>query len=131
MEKTSVTHSTFVIEHNYPTSPERIFAALPIRPRNGAGLRIAKKGGAEVFEIDFRVGGNERTTRRLSVATPFPAVALTNYTTYQYIVPNCRVVIAYTMTLGENRISASLDTFELVPMEKGINLVFTEQSSLL
>ncbi len=28
MEQLSVTHSTFVIERSYPTSPERVFAAF-------------------------------------------------------------------------------------------------------
>ena len=28
MEKLSVTHSTFVIERSYPTTPERVFAAF-------------------------------------------------------------------------------------------------------
>jgi hypothetical protein len=43
-------------------------------------------------------------------------------------VPNRRVVIPDTMTLGENRISASLATFELVPKGNGTDLVFTEQA---
>jgi hypothetical protein len=39
------------------------------------------------------------------------------------------VVLAYTMTLGERRISASLATFELVPTEKGTDLIFTDQGA--
>jgi uncharacterized protein YndB with AHSA1/START domain len=44
-------------------------------------------------------------------------------------VPNRRIVIAYTMTIGDQRVSASLATFEFLPAEKGANLVFTEQAA--
>ncbi len=79
--------------------------------------------------MDFRVGGNELTQRRMGNNTPFPGVALTNHTNYQDIVPNKRVVFAYTMTLGEKRISASLVTVELLPTEKGTDLIFTDQGA--
>jgi uncharacterized protein YndB with AHSA1/START domain len=56
-------------------------------------------------------------------------VALTNHSNYQDIVPNRRVVMAYTMTLGDQRISASLATFELLPTERGTDLIFTDQGA--
>ncbi|HMD43457.1 MAG TPA: SRPBCC family protein [Candidatus Acidoferrum sp.] len=129
MDKRSVTHGTFVIERNYPTSPERLFAALADPAKKRRWFADSEGGEAEVFEMDFRVGGNERTTRRMPAGSPFPGVALTNHSTYQDIAPNRRVVIAYTMTLGDNRISASLATFELLPAEKGTDLVFTDQGA--
>ena len=129
MDQRSVTHGTFVIERNYPTTPERLFAALADPAKKRRWFADSEGGEAEVFEMDFQVGGKERTTRRMPAASPFPGVALTNHSTYQDIVPNRRVVIAYTMTLGENRISASLATFELLPAEKGTDLVFTDQGA--
>lgn len=129
MNQQSVIHSTFVIERHYPATPERVFAAFadPAKKRRW----FAEGGSSEVeeFQMDFRVGGNERTIRRFKEGTPFPGVALTSLTNYQDIVPNRRVVFVYTMTLGERRISASLATFELLPVEKGTNLVFTEQAA--
>ncbi len=128
MAKSLVTHSTFVIERTYPTTPEKVFAAFADPAKKRRWYANSESGDAEVFEMNFEVGGKERTVRRLPAGTPFPGAALTNHTNYQDIVPNHRVVIAYTMTLGEHRISASLATFELVAAEKGTDLIFTEQS---
>lgn len=128
MEKQTVTHSTFVIERTYPVAPERVFAAFADPAKKFRWFAEAHKS-PEVLEFDFRVGGKERTQSRLGPETPFPGVALINHTTYQDIQPNGRVVFAYTMTVGENRISASLATVELVPSGVGTHLIFTEQAA--
>ena len=78
---------------------------------------------------DFRVGGEERTQTRLGPNTPFPGVPLTNHSIYQDIQTNKRIVFAYTMTLGDYRISASLATVEFVPIENGTSLLFTDQGA--
>jgi uncharacterized protein YndB with AHSA1/START domain len=127
MEKQTVTHSTFVIERNYAASPERVFAAFADPAKKRRWFRESRE--TEEFEMDFRVGGNERSVTRLGPNTPFPGVIVTNHTNYQDIVPDRRIVFAYTMTLGEHRISASLATIELAPNGNGTDLVFTEQSA--
>ena len=129
MSERSVTHATFVIERSYPTPPQRVFAAFsdPVKKRRwfagGEGKQV------DAFEMDFRVGGKEVMTVRLPETTPFPDLPCTNDTTYQDIEGESRIVIAYTMTLGGRRISASLATFEFLAMDKGTNLVFTEQAA--
>lgn len=129
MEDRSVTHSTFVIERSYPVPIERVWAALsdPARRRRW----YAEGGSREVlaFETDFRVGGRERTHTRFAEGSPFPGATLTNHTTYQDIVPNRRIVLAYTMSLNDHCFSASLATFELQATETGTNLVFTDQGA--
>ena len=45
------------------------------------------------------------------------------------IIPDTRIVLAYTMSVKGARISASLGTFELVPISEGTRLVFTDQSA--
>jgi uncharacterized protein YndB with AHSA1/START domain len=129
MEKRSVTHGTFVIERSYPTTPERVFGAFSDPTKKRRWFADGEGPQTEQFELDFRVGGNERTVRRMGDNTPFPGVALTNHTNYQDIVPNHRIVFAYTMTIGDRRISASLATVEFVPTEKGTDLIFTDQGA--
>lgn len=129
MEKQTVTHSTFVIERSYSAAPERVFAAFadPVKKRRWYAELDNRQ--PEKYALDFRVGGTELTKSKLGPNSPFPGVAVTNHTTYQDIQPNRRIVFAYTMTLGENRISASLATVELVPSAGGTHLIFTEQGA--
>src|SRR5262245_48551765 len=129
MEERSVTHSTFVIERSYPAAPERVFAAFadPVKKR-----RWYAEGGShdvEGYEMDFRVGGTERSRYRFRAGTPFEGTKLGCDTTYQDIVPNRRIVIAFTMVFGDKRISASLATFEFLPTKTGTDLIFTEQGA--
>jgi hypothetical protein len=44
-------------------------------------------------------------------------------------VPNCRIVTASTMSLGERRISASLVTFEFLQTAQGTDLICTHQGA--
>ena len=128
MQERSVTHSTFVIERNYPASPERLFTAFadPIQKRRwfveGEGFEV------EDFKMDFRTGGSEQARFRAQ-SGPLKGAVFTNNTSYQDIVPNRRIVMAYTMANGEKRISASLATFELLSAKQGTDLVFTEQAA--
>jgi uncharacterized protein YndB with AHSA1/START domain len=78
------------------------------------------------FEMDFRIGGEERSRfryigdRTLHDGTPMGSVG-----SFQDIVPERRIVFAYTMTVAEKRTSVSLGTVELLPSEKGTDLIYT------
>lgn len=129
MEERSVTHSTFVIERRLAAAPERVFAAFANQDQKRRWYAAERNMSLEKFEMDFRAGGRDQACFRFQEGSPFPGIPLLYDTTYQDIIPNRRIVIAYAVTLGERRISASLATFELLPSDGGTELVFTEQGA--
>jgi uncharacterized protein YndB with AHSA1/START domain len=126
MTERSVTHATFTIERNYDASPARVFRAFsdPIAKRRwfaeGEGWHI------DSYELDFKVGGLETSRFRFGDGPPMRYDAV-----IQDIVPNERIITAYSMMIGEKRISASLATTEFKPAASGTRLVFTEQGAFL
>jgi uncharacterized protein YndB with AHSA1/START domain len=124
MEINRATHATIILERKFAVPPERVFAAFadPAKKRKwfteGEGFKI------DSYELDFRVGGREITRMHFS---DFPAC--TNDTYFLVIVPNHRIVIAYTMTMDNHAFSSSQATFELIAGEDGTTLVFTEQAA--
>ncbi|MGH6891354.1 MAG: SRPBCC family protein [Dongiaceae bacterium] len=126
MTERTVTHATFSIERSYDAAPARVFRAFedPVAKRRwfaeGEGWSV------EQFDVDFKIGGYERSRFRFKDGPP-----IRNDTIYQDIVPDQRIIIAYSMTIGEDRISASLATIEFKPAGSGTRLVFTEQGAFL
>lgn len=124
MQERSVTHTTFTIERSYPTRPQRVFAAFSDPAKKRRWFVEDEAAVVEVFEMEFRVGGNERVRFRAG-----NGMLLTNETVYRDIVPNQRIVMAYNMSVGDRRISSSQATMEFLPAGQGTNLIFTEQSA--
>lgn len=130
MTKHTVTHGTYTIERNYPVPPEKVFGAFtdPAKKRRW----FAEDGGTplEEFVMDFRIGGSERTRSRFTGDGPLEkGTMIENFTTYHDIIPDQRIVAAYSMTVGDTRISTSLTTYEFLPANHGTVLVFTEQAA--
>lgn len=125
----TVTHSTFVIERTYAAPPGRVFAAFA-EPGAKRAWFVAERGmDVEEFTMDFRAGGHERTAYRFQEGTPFPGLTMVNETTYLDIVADRRIVMAYSMSMGGNRISSSLATVEFLAAEGGTTLLFTDQGA--
>lgn len=124
MEGRSVAHETYVIEEGYAAPPERVFNAFADPATKRIWFADRETSTVESFEMEFRVGGSERTRFRSKEGWVF-----TNDTVYRDIVPNRRIVFAYNMSLGDARISSSLVTIEFLPAETGTNLIFTEQAA--
>jgi len=125
----SVIHSTFVIERSYSATPERVFAAFADPARKRHWMRGDNTLELQELEMDFRVGGWDRIRYLHHEGNPFPGTAMANDATYLDIVPNRRIVMAYSMAIDGRRFSTSLATFELLPTDAGSKLIFTEQAA--
>lgn len=127
MTKRSVTHATFTIERAYTdATPTRVFKAYADKAAKRRWFVEGEGWTIDSYELDFRVGGAERSSFRFKDGPPMTFEAL-----YHDIVPNERIINAYSMTMDGNRISASLATTEFRPAGKGTLLVFTEQGAYL
>jgi uncharacterized protein YndB with AHSA1/START domain len=104
-------------------APERVFAAFSDPAKKHRWFVDDEASGVEDFGMDFRVGGVER--KRFSNKYG----VFTNDTVYLDIVPDRRIVFAYTMSMGDRRFSSSQATVELLATEKGTNLIFTDQGA--
>lgn len=129
MEQQSVIHSTFVIERHFEKPAERVFSAFADATKKRRWFADPETSEVEEFEMDFRVGGTERMRYRFKEGTPLKGQELTNEGRFLEIVPERRVVTASVMSIGDKHISASLVTIELVPTDKGTDLICTHQGA--
>lgn len=117
MNERFVKHGTFVVERIYAATPERVYQAWadPI-----AKAKWFSK--PEVF--DFQVGGRE-----YSRGGPPEGPVFTFDASYQELVPEQRIVYTYTLDSGDVRVSVSITTVELIKVEGGTKLIYTEQGA--
>jgi uncharacterized protein YndB with AHSA1/START domain len=124
MNQRSVTHHTFVIERSYPVTRERVFAAFSDVAKKRRWFAEGEGFDVQEFAMDFRVGGKELAQFRSKDGRTF-----VNHTIYQDILANRHIVIAYTMSMGDKRISSSQATFEFLRADRSTNLILTEQAA--
>ena len=127
MTERSVNHATFVIERTYPVHPAKVFAAWASKDAKAVWMDDPdfKSDGSE-SEMDFRVGGHERFGGLTPAGTSYRYDA-----TYYDIVPDQRIVYSYEMYAGDDRMSVSVATVDMVPARAGTKLTYTEQGVFL
>jgi len=120
-------HASFTIERRLAFPPAKVFAAFSTPEAKAAWFG----GDAGAWtplrrEFDFRVGGREQAVGAWKDGTvsAFDAV-------YHDIVPERRIVFAYSMRLDDRLISVSLTTIEFWPDGEGARLTFTEQGAFV
>ncbi|GGD91303.1 SRPBCC family protein [Paenibacillus nasutitermitis] len=117
MNERFVKHATFVVERTYAASPERVYQAW-----SDPNSKAKWYSTPEIF--DFRVGGRE-----YSAGGPPKGPIFTFDARYQEIIPDQRIVYTYTLDSDGTRISVSITTVELIQVEGGTKLIYTEQGS--
>ena len=123
MTDPSVVNSTFTLEHDYATSPARVFAAWA-----DPATKARWFGGeaAEHHELDFRAGGSEITRGRNKEGQ-----TLTFATRYHDIVTDHRIVYSSTLSVDDTPVTISLTTVLFEPHGGGTTLLLTEHAAYL
>lgn len=118
----AVEHGSFTIERYFEAPVSRVYGAWTTSENKLQWFFCAPDWEPPVHDFDFRIGGREtnRTGPKGGQLHLYDA-------RYEDIVPDSRIVLAYTMTLGELRISSSLLTLEFYPEGSGTRFFLTEQ----
>jgi uncharacterized protein YndB with AHSA1/START domain len=124
-----VVHATSVVERSFLKPAGVVFAALSDPDKVRRWMGESEHSELLEFACEFREGGNQVLKYKMGPQTPIPGGVITNEGRFQQIVPGERIVTASTMKMGERIFSASQVTFELVPTDKGTDLILTHQGA--
>lgn len=116
------TFDHFSLERELKASPQRTFAAWS-QPDQKQVWFAGPAGWTPLRrEMDFRIGGTEYLKGQ------FPGEVTSTFDAqYLDVVPDQRVVYAYSMRLNDELISFSLTTVEFFSTEVGCRMKFSEQ----
>jgi uncharacterized protein YndB with AHSA1/START domain len=130
-----IIHSSFTIERAYPHPVEKVWKAFADKAKKRRWFAEGEGFIINSYEMDFRVGGLETASFRTAKANgPIAAgTVFKNFATYYNIVPENRIVCAYSMSMGtkdgDKCFSVSLASFEFKATATGATLVMTEQGA--
>jgi len=130
MEQQTVTHGSFEIERTYAHRASKVFEYFSNIEKKKRWFLEGPKNEVVSYTLDFQVGGTEKSRWKWSGGGPIEAGTLMgNDTVYLDIVKNERIVLAYSMLIGDYRFSASLLTFELIANGESTTVRVTEQGA--
>lgn len=126
MAEQNVVHDTFTIERQMAAPPALVFRAFADAQAKQKWFIGPDGWQLQQREMDFRVGGRE------IVKGAFPSGMVSTFDCrYFDIVPDQRIVYGYEMQLDGKRISVSLTTILIEPVQGnnlgGTRISFTEQ----
>ena len=121
-----VSHTSFVIERDFPVPPARVFGAWSDADTRLSWSDCHTDARESEFSMDFRHGGHE--VYRVLLADG-QRIAIEKV--FFDIVPERRIIFGYDIVIGERRASASLVTVSFQPNRKGTRMTYTEQLALL
>ncbi|HYF28611.1 MAG TPA: SRPBCC family protein [Baekduia sp.] len=120
----TVTHADFTIERRYPYAPAQVFRAFADPELRAAWFANAGGRANARWELDFRVGGTERSSGGA------PGGRFNEFRArFHDIVEDERIVFAYDLLHDQRLVSVSLTTVELVAEDGATLLRFTEQGA--
>jgi uncharacterized protein YndB with AHSA1/START domain len=126
MTKAKIDHASFTVARDFKASPARVYRAHLDKAAKERWFTAGEGFETFKYEIDARVGGHE-VWHGAHQGGP----KITNDTYYLDLVENERIILAYEMTIGGQRISASLLTIVIEPNGGGSRLTLTEQGAYL
>ncbi|MGH9563480.1 MAG: SRPBCC domain-containing protein [Terracidiphilus sp.] len=124
-----VIHATCVVERSFSKPAKTVFAALSEPDKVRQWMGGGKHSDLVEFNCDFREGGRQLLQYKMRPGTPIAGEVITNEGQFKHIVADERIVMESTMKRGNRIFSASQVTFELVPGEKGTDLIITHQGA--
>lgn len=125
MKHSPSTHSDFVIEREFATTPEAVFQAWADPQAKRLWSDCHTEHTAD-YKLDFRPHGHE--THR--VVYPDGRVQQVEKVFFD-IVTDRRIIFAYDIRLDARLLSASLVTVEFFVSARGTRMVYTEQLTYL
>lgn len=122
-----VIHKSFTIERTYAVPVARVFEAHSNPKQKRRWFAEGEGFIVDSYSLDFTIGGFERSRFRFGNDGP----PMTFDGVYLDIVPNQRIVLAYSMTIGGAPMSSSLSTVELVALGTSTLLKYTEHTAFV
>lgn len=117
---------SFRLERTYPARRSRVFRAWSTAADKTKWFGAFPNFERVAYRLDFRVGGAEHSAVRFAPVPGGAAVVHAYDAVYFDIVDDERVVLAYDMHAGAEKISASVLTVELFDDGGGTRLVLHE-----
>lgn len=124
---TTTEHATFTLDRTFAHSASRVFTLFSTPEKKRRWLLEDSGTTIGRFDMEFRVGGHEVGEYTIQKGTPVDGMPFVNDSIFLDIVPDQRVVLGQTMSIGGRRISIALVTFELTTVESGTRLTLTHQ----